>query len=79
MCRPLAVITTKWNFETFGLKPYSYHAVDLGLYGIVCCLYTMVCAKIFGKSSCAVVAGLLFAVHPSHVEVRLLDLIMIMM
>jgi hypothetical protein len=69
LLRPLAVITTKWNFEYSGKDPYSYHAVDLALYAVVCFLFVQVCAKIFKKSSSALVAGILFAVHPVHVEV----------
>ena len=46
----------------------GYHLVNVLLHGAVCYLYVLLCGVIFGDVWPALIAGLLFAVHPIHTE-----------
>lgn len=66
--RPLALATFALEREWFGPGPQPSHLVQIGLFGL---LGALVVALVRGWASPAValVAGLLFALHPIHTEV----------
>ena len=70
--RPLTILSFRFNSALHGLQPYGYHIVNLVLHGIVSVLFTAVC-RLVASSSTAILAGLLFAVHPIHTEAVSLD------
>ena len=72
--RPLCVATFRLNYLLHELQPMGYHLVNVLLHSAVCFLYVQLCGVVFGKVWPALIAGLLFAVHPVHTEaVSLLD------
>ncbi len=66
--RPLALATFALEREWFGPGPQPSHLVQVGLFGL---LGALVVALVRGWASpvVALVAGLLFALHPIHTEV----------
>ena len=71
--RPLCVATFRLNYLLHELQPMGYHLVNVLLHGAVCYLYVQLCGVVFSQVLPALIAGLLFAVHPIHTEaVRLL-------
>ena len=66
--RPLCVATFRLNYMLHGLQPMGYHLVNVLLHGVVCYLYVQLCGVIFSEVWPALIAGLLFAVHPIHTE-----------
>ena len=68
--RPLTVVTFRYlNHYFSGLRPYSYHAVNVVLHAICSLLYLEVCRILLpGKEIWAVAAACLFAAHAIHTE-----------
>ena len=66
--RPLCVATFRLNYMLHELQPMGYHLVNVLLHGVVCYLYVQLCGVIFSEVWPALIAGLLFAVHPIHTE-----------
>ena len=67
--RPLCVATFRLNYLLHELQPMGYHLVNVLLHGAVCYLYVQLCGVVFsGAVWPALIAGLLFAVHPIHTE-----------
>jgi hypothetical protein len=67
--RPLAMATYALNHQVSGLAPWSYHLFNVLLYGGTSALVVRV-GRFWGLSPLgAGLAGLLFALHPLHVEV----------
>ena len=66
--RPLCVATFRLNYMLHGLDPMGYHLVNVLLHAVVCYLYVQLCGVIFTEVWPALIAGLLFAVHPIHTE-----------
>ena len=66
--RPLCVATFRLNYLLHELRPRGYHLVNMLLHGAVCFLYVQLCGVLFGESCLALIAGVLFAVHPIHTE-----------
>ena len=66
--RPLCVATFRMNYLIHELEPMGYHLVNVLLHSAVCYLYVLLCGVIFGDVWPALIAGLLFAVHPIHTE-----------
>ncbi len=66
--RPLTVSSYAVNYAVDGLRPWGYHAVNILLHALVCALlFALVCAW-SGDRWLAFATGLVFAVHPVHVE-----------
>ena len=63
--RPLAVLT--YTFDRLIASPTWFHLVNLGWHGAASALVALLVAAWAG-SAAGLVAGLLFAVHPVHVE-----------
>ena len=71
--RPLTVATFRLNYMLHELQPLGYHLVNVLLHSAVCYLYVLLCGVVFSEVWPALIAGLLFAVHPIHTEaVRML-------
>ena len=66
--RPLVALSFKLNFMISGYHAYSYHLTNLLLHGVVTALFIKLNFKLFGSLILSILAGLLFAVHPVHVE-----------
>ena len=66
--RPLTVATFRLNYLLHELEPMGYHLVNVALHSVVCYLYVQLCGLVFAELWPALVAGLLFAVHPVHTE-----------
>lgn len=67
--RPLCVLTFRINYLLHQLEPFGYHLDNVLLHALVTCLYVKLCRDVFecGEKT-ALVAGVLFAVHPIHTE-----------
>lgn len=51
------------------MKPIWFHLTNILLHAIVCVLFTRVCIIVAGlQDRFAVIAGIIFAVHPIHTE-----------
>ena len=67
--RPLCTVTFRLNYFIHGLSPFGYHLVNVLLHTAVSVLFCHVCdLVIFQDRQPAVLAGMLFAVHPVHTE-----------
>lgn len=67
--RPLAVLSYAGNHLVSGLEPWSFHLVNVLLHAVASVLVFRV-GRVWELSTTAAgVGGLLFAVHPIHVEV----------
>ncbi len=65
--RPVTALSVAWNWRLGGGDPHSFHLVNLLLHGVTAVLVLRLARPMLGWGA-AVVAGLLFAVHPVHVE-----------
>ncbi|HEX7078823.1 MAG TPA: hypothetical protein VF363_10395 [Candidatus Eisenbacteria bacterium] len=65
---PLHLLSYSLDYSLWGLKPFGYHLQQVLLNTLNAVLAFVVVRRIFGSFAVAFVTGLLFAVHPSHVE-----------
>ena len=65
--RPLTTFTYALNHELGGLEPFGFHLVNVLLHAAVSVLVTLAAME-FMTLRGALLAGLLFAVHPVHTE-----------
>ena len=65
---PLTVATFRLNYMLHEFQPLGYHLVNVLLHSAVCYLYVLLCGVVFSEVWPALIAGLLFAVHPIHTE-----------
>jgi tetratricopeptide (TPR) repeat protein len=68
MWRPLALVLFAAQWAVGGGSPLVFHLVTIALYVAVAGLVALLASRLFG-GTVGIVAGLLFAVHPLHVEV----------
>ncbi|XP_037086631.1 protein O-mannosyl-transferase TMTC2-like isoform X2 [Pollicipes pollicipes] len=67
--RPVTVLSFRLNYLAGGLRPWGYHLVNVLLHSVACALFAQLAARLFGaRSPAAVLASLLFVVHPVHTE-----------
>ncbi len=66
--RPATLLSLALNRAVSGLDPAGYRAVNLLLHALVSAGVYALAMVLFRRTSVAVVAGLVFAVHPIHVE-----------
>lgn len=66
--RPITSASFKLNFHIHGTKPTGYHIVNIILNSAVAYLFVQLCTTILSSVGQALLAGLLFAVHPIHTE-----------
>jgi hypothetical protein len=67
--RPLTTISFRFNHYFHKLRPFGYHVVNIALHTAVTVLFTVATRRMLCNAPTAVLAGILFAVHPLHVEV----------
>jgi len=65
---PLHLVSYMVDYTFWGLRPFGYHLQSVLLDAINAGLALLVVRKLFRRMPLAVIAALLFAVHPSHVE-----------
>jgi hypothetical protein len=65
---PLQLVSYIVDYSFWGLKPFGYHLQQIVLHALDSALVVVVGLRLFGRFRLAAIAGLLFAVHPSHVE-----------
>lgn len=66
--RPLTFFTFAVQYAIHGFDPLPFHAVNLALHALACLLVVRLAGRILAGRRAALLAGLLFAVHPIHVE-----------
>jgi hypothetical protein len=66
---PLHLVSYMVDYGLFGLAPFGYHLQSVLWDGVNAVLALLVTRRLFGSLPLAFLAALLFAVHPSHVEV----------
>jgi hypothetical protein len=67
--RPLTTISFRFNHYFHELRPFGYHVVNIALHAAVTVLFAVAARRMLCSTPTAVFAGILFAVHPLHVEV----------
>ena len=65
---PLQLVSYVLDFSLWGLKPSGYHLQQILLHALDSVLAFELVRRLFGRFWLAAAAGLLFALHPSHVE-----------
>ena len=65
---PLHLLSYSFDYAVGGLKPFGYHLHQVLLNALNSVLCFLVVRRLFGSMTVAFLAGLFFAVHPSHVE-----------
>lgn len=65
---PLSWLTHIAVARTFGLNPAAHHLVNVILHAIAAALFFVFLARATGRSELALIATLLFALHPLRVE-----------
>lgn len=66
--RPLTIFSLWLNYHACGLAPFGYHLTNVLLHALVSWLVFRLALRICAAEPAAWAAGLLFAVHPIHVE-----------
>jgi tetratricopeptide (TPR) repeat protein len=66
--RPLTLLLLRAIHGATGLSAFGYHAVSVGLYGLVTLLVFALALRVAARLRVAFLAALLFAVHPVHTE-----------
>jgi tetratricopeptide (TPR) repeat protein len=64
MYRPLLLVTYALNFALGGEGPWSFHLVNLGIHAAAAATVWWLARLLLGHPGVALLAGLLFAVHP---------------
>ena len=65
--RPLTALTFAANWSLGGGSPHPFHVLNILLHAATCAVVFLLARRLLGASA-GLVAGLLFAVHPVHVE-----------
>ncbi|XP_045195212.2 protein O-mannosyl-transferase TMTC1-like isoform X2 [Mercenaria mercenaria] len=67
--RPFTVLSFRLNYMYTGPESLYFHVINVALHVIVTTLFVYTCQNVLHqRERCAVLAGLLFAVHPIHTE-----------
>jgi hypothetical protein len=66
--RPLSLTWLLLNYMLFGLHPWGWHLTSVFAHVAVTFLVYRLCFRLTGDAWVATVAGLLFGLHPVHVE-----------
>jgi len=67
--RPVATLSYFVNYALFGLKPWGYRLTNVLLHAVNAALVYILLLQLFAWPKFAILAGLLFGVHPSSAEV----------
>jgi hypothetical protein len=65
---PLHLVSYMVDYSIWGLNPFGFRVQSLLLAGMNTVLAFAITRRLFGSAALAIVAALLYAVHPSHVE-----------
>ncbi len=65
---PLQLVSYILDYSLWGLNPFGYHLQQIVLHAVDSVLAFELVRRLFGRFQLAALAGLFFAVHPSHVE-----------
>jgi protein O-mannosyl-transferase len=65
---PLTMLVYAVEYSFFGVEPHGYHLVNLFLHLLNIILVFRIVILLSGKKEIAIVAALLFGIHPLHVE-----------
>ncbi len=65
---PLQLVSYIVDYSLWGLRPFGYHLQQILLHALDSVLAFELVRRLFGRFRLAAIAGLLFALHPSHVE-----------
>ncbi len=65
---PLHLVSYMVDYSIWGLNPFGFHLQSVILAGLNAVLALFVVRRLFGSFALGLVAALLYAVHPSHVE-----------
>ena len=66
--RPAVMGSFALQYALCGLRPWSWHAVNVLLHALSCTLIWLLCMRLFRLRLLATAAAGLFAIHPVHVE-----------
>ncbi|HXZ79958.1 MAG TPA: tetratricopeptide repeat protein [Terriglobales bacterium] len=66
--RPLFVVWSILNYSVFGLKTWGWHLGAVLLHMIAACVVYLLVRKLGMEHWTAALAGLIFALHPVHIE-----------
>ncbi len=66
--RPIALLWLRLNYACFGLNPAGLHSALLAFHVLTTYLVFAVVKKLTNHRATAAIAGLLFGLHPAHVE-----------
>ena len=67
--RPVAILLNEFDFRRQGGGPAAFHTTSLVLHAAATVLVFLLASRLFaGRAALALVAGLVFAMHPSHAE-----------
>ena len=65
---PVVLLSFALDYRVWGLQPFGYHLTSLLLHGLNVALAYAVARRLLGSRTGALVAALVFAVHPLQVE-----------
>ena len=65
---PLQLVSYVLDYSLWGLKPFGYHLQQILLHAVNSVLAFELVRRLFGRFWLAALSGLLFALHPCHVE-----------
>ena len=66
--RPLLNLSFRLDYLLWGMNPFGFHLTNVVIHTLVVLLLYVVTRVVFQQRLVAIVASLLFAVHPIHVE-----------
>ena len=66
--RPVVMLSLWLDRLLSGVLPFSFHLTNVLLHGLVSALVAAAGRRLTGSATAALLGGLLFAVHPAHVE-----------
>lgn len=67
--RPFTSLSFAIERFLLGGAAWHFHLLNVVLYGVCCALVALLAHLLFGRAKVALLAGVLFAVHPVHTEV----------
>ncbi len=65
---PLTILSYALDYSAAGLEPFRYHAHNLLLHLLGCCMVYWLSLLLSGRWVVGLAAALLFGIHPMHVE-----------